>query len=104
MVAALLRLMTAIALAFMPLGMATAAVPPSAGPWSASSEHCDEQPTPADARSAPKAHCGACAGLPAVLDVLSDSELRPSMRLLVQATSWVTKRGPEIDTRPPKLD
>jgi len=58
----LLRLVMLLALAFMPLSMAGAqAATPAAG-----SEHCGDRQKPADSPAVPKAHCAACAALPAL--------------------------------------
>ena len=103
MASTLLRLMMLFALALMPLGMAGGpAAAHSAA--TATSDHCGgSQENPADAPAVPKAHCAACAALPAVDPPPAIAELRPSMVLQVEAEHWVTEAGPETDTPPPKL-
>ena len=92
-----------VSLALMPFSMsgaATASVPATA---SAPSGHCDEHQKPADAPSAPQAHCGACAALPAADDPIAAAELRPVLLRESEAERWIADREPDIDTPPPKL-
>lgn len=88
-----------VALALMPLSMAS---PVAAGPVP-SAGHCDDQQKPADEPSAPKAHCAACAALPAIEIAKAVSDLRPTALLDVAADLWIAEPGPETDTPPPKL-
>ena len=103
MVPALLRLMTLVALLFMPLSMASAPAAASPSASTSSSGHCDEHQKPAEAPTAPKAHCAACAALPAGDAPVAVEQLRPAILLNVEAERWITAREPDIDTPPPKL-
>jgi hypothetical protein len=100
MTSIVLRLAMLLALALMPFSMAApaaAALSPAAG-----SEHCADHQKPVDAPVAPKAHCAACAALPAMEAPCPVEELRPTMQLVVAADRWITERGPETATPPPK--
>lgn len=101
MASIVLRFLTLLALAFMPMGMAT--TPAAAHPPVGASGHCEERQKPVDAPATPKAHCAACAALPAVDLAVALSDLRPAAPRQVVAQQWVTERGPELATPPPKL-
>ena len=92
-----------IALVLMPFGMAGAPTAALAATPDASVGHCNEHQMPVDAPSAPKAHCATCAALPATDASAAIAELRPGPLLQVEADHWITERGPETDTPPPKL-
>jgi hypothetical protein len=91
-----------MALVLMPMGMASA---PAAAHVSITgpSGHCGDQQKPEDVPTAPKAHCAACAALPAPEALAHLAELRPAMLLQVEADQWVTEPGPETATPPPKI-
>ena len=106
MIAALLRLLTLLALVLMPLGMTGAPATASPMPAShamASANHCDEQGDQ-DEAPAPKMDCTAmCTALPA-----TDSPA-PSFVLKPKGPRTIAVAGPfdgiilEIATPPPKL-
>ena len=102
MASALLKFAMLIALALMPFSMAGVPAAAVAMP-AASAAHCDQDQQPTDAPSAPKVHCATCAALPAIDTPAPTAELRPALLLQVEADVWITERGPETDTPPPKL-
>ena len=102
MAAAFFRFVMLVALSLMPFSMSGAAAAPL--PAAASEAgHCGENQKPADAPSAPKAHCAACAALPAAEVPIAVAQLRPALLLEVEAERWIAEREPDIDTPPPKL-
>ena len=92
-----------VSLALMPFSMSGAAMASADATASAPSGHCDEHQKPADAPSAPKAHCGACAALPASDTPIASVGLRPVLLREIEAERWTAEREPDIDTPPPKL-
>ncbi|HEU0285319.1 MAG TPA: hypothetical protein VFR52_09275 [Sphingomicrobium sp.] len=102
MAAAFFRFVMLVALSLMPFSMSGAMAAP-VQTAAKSGGHCDEHQKPADAPSAPKAHCAACAALPAGDAPVAVAELRPALLLEVEPERWITEREPDIDTPPPKL-
>jgi hypothetical protein len=101
MAAAFFRFVMLVALSMMPFSMSGAAAAPV--PIAASgSGHCGDHQKPADSPSAPKAHCAACAALPAAEAPIAVEEIRPALLLNVEAEQWIAEREPDIDTPPPK--
>jgi hypothetical protein len=102
MAAVFFRFVMLVALSLMPFSMSGAAAAPV---WVAASEsgHCGDHQKPADSPSAPKAHCAACAALPAAEAPIAVEEMRPALLLGVEAERWMAEREPDIDTPPPKL-
>ena len=98
MVAAVTRLILLVALALMPMDMASA---PAAVPVAA--KHCDEHQQPADAPAKMDMHCATCAALPAIQAPVRDPELRPEMPRFARASSALSDTEPEIATPPPRL-
>ena len=92
-----------VALLFMPLSMASVPAAALPSPATVSAGHCDEHQKPADAPSAPKAHCAVCAALPVGDAPVTVAELRPALPLEVEVERWIAERKPDIDTPPPKL-
>jgi hypothetical protein len=103
MAATFLRLLMLVAVAFMPVSMASASIAVAPVAAEASGGHCNDQQKPADVPSTPKAHCAACAALPAGEAPLVVAELRPVLLRVVEAARWIAEREPDIDTPPPKL-
>ena len=90
------------ALALMPFSMASA--PAAALTLTpGATGHCEDHQKPADTPAAPKAHCAACAALPAIESPASVAELRPALPRQDEAEMWIAERGPETDDPPPKL-
>jgi hypothetical protein len=100
MIAAVTRLILLVALALMPVGMASA---PAAVPVAAAAKHCDEHQQPADAPAKMDMHCATCAALPAIQAPVRDPELRPEMPRFVRASSALSDTELEIATPPPRL-
>ena len=100
MVAAVTRLVLLVALALMPMGMASAR---AAVPVTAAAGHCDEHQQPADAPAKMDMHCATCAALPAIQVPVGDPELRPEMPRFARASSALSDTEPEIATPPPRL-
>ena len=101
MPAVVLRLFTLLALALMPLGMASSPALAAATP-AAAAGHCDEHQNPADAPAKMDMHCATCAALPAD-EPARVAELRPQAPILISAIHAVSDNQPEIATPPPKL-
>ena len=96
-----LRILTIVALALMPAGMLGQ---PAAAQTiaTASHGHCDDRQKPADDPTLPKAHCAACAALPAMDFSVTTAELRPDAPLHVAAQQWIMEPAPDTATPPPK--
>lgn len=98
----LLRLLAAISLVLMPLGMA------SAGAWAAAPDsgmemsHCDEHREPVKAAGAPDRHCAACIALPTPGAPLATAELSPEAPVSSSLAEPLLSRAPEVATPPPK--
>ena len=103
MAAAFIKFTMLVALSLMPFSMSGATAAP-VSVASAESGHCGDHQKPADAPSAPKAHCAACAALPVSDATAVVEKLRPALLLNVEAQRWIAEREPDIDTPPPKLD
>jgi hypothetical protein len=103
MVPLFFRFVMVVSLALMPLSMGGAAMASVPATASAPSGHCDEHHKPADAPSTPKAHCGACAALPATDAPIAVAGLRPVLLREIEAERLIAEREPDIDTPPPKL-
>jgi hypothetical protein len=101
MPAVVLRIAMLIALAFMPLGMASAPAAVSNVPG-ATAGHCDEHQKPADAPARMDMHCAVCAALPAS-DPVNVEELEPQAPELFSAMNALSDTKPEIATPPPRL-
>jgi hypothetical protein len=100
MAAAISRFVLLVALALMPMGMASA---PAAVPVAAAAGHCDEHQQPADAPTKVDMHCATCAALPAIQVPVGDPELRPALPRFAAVSSALSDTQPEIATPPPKL-
>ena len=103
MTALLLRLLAAIALIAMPLGMANAGSPAQHSTPAAEMTHCEDHSQPSHAPLRQDGHCAACV-------VLADGggngeavELRPAMPLSTPPTYLLVGHEPEVATPPPKL-
>ena len=105
MIAALLRLLTLIALALMPLGMTGAPAVAQPMPMShhmASNGHCDEQNSP-DEAPASKMDCTAmCTALPATDAPAPAPGLKPVPPRSIALMASFAGIEPEIATPPPK--
>lgn len=100
MLAAVMRLILLVALALMPMGMASA---PAAVEVAAAAGHCDEHQQPAETPAKMDMHCATCAALPAIQVPVGDPELRPEMPRFARASSALSDTEPEIATPPPRL-
>jgi len=107
MTAALLRMITLLALVLMPFGMAsTPAVAQSmpANHAMAQSAHCDEQSdqNKAPSHSSQQMHCAMCAALPASEPPTPVAGLRPTTPRVIATVSPFNGIELEIATPPPK--
>lgn len=104
MIAALVRLLTLLAVVLMPLGMAAT---PAAGqtiPMShnmASSGHCEEQPDQGEA-PASNMDCTVCVALPATDSPIPVSAMKPATPRRIALATPFAGIQPEIATPPPK--
>jgi hypothetical protein len=105
MIAALMRLLTLLALVLMPLGMSSApaaASPLPAGHAMASASHCDDQPDQDQAPVA-KMDCAAmCTALPATDGPEPASALKPQAPRIIIIAMPFEGTEPEIATPPPR--
>lgn len=101
MLAALLRLVMLVALAFMPFGMTNAPAMAASVSKSASG-HCEEHQKPSDAPARMDIHCATCVTLPAEAST-ELLELRPEAPTVISAAHALSDMVPEIATPPPKL-
>lgn len=105
MAAAVIRLLTLLALVLMPLGMAGAPAMAHAMPAQysmASTGHCDEQPGQ-DRAPASKMDCAAmCTALPATDAPAPASVLKPTAPRTDGVVALFEGREPEIATPPPR--
>ena len=102
MASMLARLMMLVALALMPLNMASASAEAFAPSPAGTSGHCADHQRPAEVPSSPMVDCAACTALPAIETPAAVDELRPTMKLVVKADRWIAAQEPETDTPPPK--
>ena len=107
MIAALLRLLTLLALVLMPFGMASTPAVAQAMPANhamAQSAHCDQQSdqNKSPAHSSQQMHCAMCAALPASEPPRPDAELRPTAPRIIAAVCPFNGIELEIATPPPK--
>ncbi|MDP9421408.1 MAG: hypothetical protein M3Q19_01010 [Pseudomonadota bacterium] len=105
MTAALLRLLTLLALVLMPIGMT--GTPAAASPMSAShhmtADHCDEQQPEQDQAPASKMDCAAmCTALPATDSAAPTSVLKPKAPRTIAIATPFDGIILEIATPPPK--
>jgi hypothetical protein len=105
MVAALLKILTVMALAFMPLGMAPAIASSGDHPAAVQigASPCEEHRGSGDLHSDPAMHCTACTALPALASPPPVADLRPEPRIHIRSTYFVAGFEPEVVTPPPKI-
>jgi hypothetical protein len=104
MVSAVLKILTLMALAYMPLGMAPAGATPGAHPAAVESaiSPCQEHQAPGGLSSGPAVHCTACTALPAMEAAFPATQLRPQPRMDIRSRYFVSGIEPEVATPPPK--
>ena len=100
MASAVVRLVLLVALALMPMGMASAT---AAAPVTSAAGHCDEHQQPTDAPAMIDMHCATCAALPAIAAPSRDPGLKPEMPRFARITNALSDTEPEIATPPPRL-
>ena len=103
MVSTLLRLVTAIALMLMPLGMAQAAAVGAPASAAVEAGHCDEHSEPGKAPAGPNHHCAACTAIPSVDSPLARTEITPQAPLTAEPVDPLPGLELEIATPPPRL-
>lgn len=106
MLTALLRLMTIVALAIMPLGMAAAPASTSKSddPVMTSADHCPEPVGTHDAAPLAAMDCQAsCNALPVLAAVETNRSVTPSLPRETGTTVIFDDNIPEIATPPPRL-
>ena len=103
MVAPLLRLLAALALIAMPLGMAHAGPPAQSSPAALEMGHCAEHPQPSQAPARQDGHCAACVVLSYSGAADAPIELIPQTPLSVPPTDLRVGLEPEVVTPPPKF-
>ena len=101
--AAVLKFLMVLALALMPMGMASAQATSATGPV-AMSDHCDEhQPPVHSPAKSDNMHCATCSALPAVDAPVAVMELRPTLPRLVTAANAMSDTELETATPPPRI-
>lgn len=103
MIAPLLRLLAALALIAMPLGMAHAGPPAQSSPAALEIGHCAEHPHPSHAPARQDGHCAACVVLTGNGAAFNPAELKPETPLAVRLTELSVGLEPEVATPPPKF-
>jgi hypothetical protein len=99
---AVLRFLMVLALALMPVGMASAQATAATGP-AATIDHCDEHQPPAHSPAKSDTHCATCSALPAVDAPVAVIELRPALPRLLAAANAMSDTELETATPPPRF-
>ncbi len=102
MVSTLLRLVTAIALMLMPLGMAQAAAVGAPASAAVEAGHCDEHSEPGKAPAGTNHHCAACTAIPSLDSPLAETEITPKAPLTAAPVGLLAGLELEIATPPPR--
>jgi len=97
----LFRLLAAISLVLMPLGMANASGPKMASDGTEMS-HCDEHREPVKAPGATDRHCAACLALPTPAGRFAIAELQPPAPASASPAEPLLSQAPDVATPPPK--
>lgn len=102
MASSLFRLLAAIAVVLMPLGMASAGAQTAAPDSAAESSPCEGHEEPASAPGDADRHCGACIALPALGAPVALAGLLPRGAISTAAAAALLSPAPEVATPPPK--
>ena len=102
MAALLLRLLAALALIAMPLGMANASPQATSSTATVEMGHCADHSQPSQAPARPDGHCAACVVLTGNGAAVNPAELKPKTPLAVQLAELGVGLEPEVATPPPK--
>jgi hypothetical protein len=102
MVSTLLRLVTAIALMLMPLGMAQAAAVGAPASAAVEAGHCDEHSEPGKAPAGPNHHCAACTAIPSLESPSTPNAIAPKAPLTAESVAPLPGLELEIATPPPR--
>jgi hypothetical protein len=102
MVSALLRLLAAISLTLMPLGMAQAGTYGPRAAVAAENGQCGEHRQPAEAPAGMDRHCAACAAVPALDPPFRAAEPAPAGPLSAEPVDLLLGLELDVATPPPK--
>ena len=102
MAALLLRLLAALALIAMPLGMANASPQATSSTETVEMGHCADHSQPTQAPARQDGHCAACVVLTGNGTALNPAELKPEAPMAVRLTELSVGLEPEVATPPPK--
>jgi hypothetical protein len=102
MASALLRLLAAVSLILMPLGMATTNAGDAAANRAVEMNHCDEHRQPASAPGSER-HCAACIALPTLGAPVAAAGVPHQAPMAAARAEPLLSPAPEVATPPPKV-